>query len=117
MFRVTNYAFDSFHRRGRLRTNNLKSVSQACRACLVKSVYVSICSSVNDVQVLSCRMCSRSIHHGFKVCCFSRELMGLEKAFYHFPSYPRWCVMVKVFVEVPDLLFVNRCDESVFTAA
>ena len=53
----------------------------------------------------------------FKACCFSGELIGLEKAVYHFPSYPRLCVTVKVFVEVPDLLFVYRCDESVFTVA
>ena len=30
--------------------------------------------------------------------------MGLEKAVYHFPSYPRLCVTVKVFVEVPSSL-------------
>ena len=73
---------------------------------------------MNDVQVISCQMCSRSIHRGFKSAVLVGNIMiGLEKAFCHFPSCPRLCVIVKVFVEVPDLLFVYRCDESVFTAA
>lgn len=83
-----------------------------------KSVYVSSCSSVNSVQVLSCRKRLRSVHRGLKSAVLMGNIMiGLEKAFYHFLSYPRLCAMVKVFVEVPDLLFVYRCDESVFTAA
>ena len=85
---------------------------------LSKSVYVRSSSSVNDVQVLSCRMRSRSIHRGLKSAVLVGNIMiGLEKAFYHYLSYLRLCVTVKVFVEVPDLLFVYRCDESVFTAA
>lgn len=62
---------------------------------------------MNDVQVLSCRMCSRSIHRGLKsVVLVGNIMIGLEKAVYHFPSYPRLCVTVKMFVEVSDLLFV-----------
>ena len=52
-------------------------------------------------------MCLRSIHHGLKSTVLVGNFMiGLEKAFYHFPSCPRLCVMVKVFVEVSDLFFV-----------